>query len=333
MRIFVISPREHDPERAWTAIDTTIRLADKYGFTGVLAHTGNDTLMDPWLVGQHALDVSPRLQPLVAVNPIYHHPFAVAQLVSSLSYRYQRRIFVNLVTGTSGPDRTALGDRTAHDRRYSRLLEYGQIVLGLLGTDAPVSLDGEFYQIRGARLALPGPPELRPVPFFAGHSPMAHECAAALGAVRIRMFGPDEPKPADNVGEYAGLLVRQTDDEAWQVARARYPADPDLLAAGESALRYTDATWRHEPFREATRPGPAAPPWYWTEPMRSLRLDCPLLVGGVQRLADVLAGHLEAGVRDLIVDLAAEEQDFAWAAEALGRAAQALGRAAIPPGS
>jgi alkanesulfonate monooxygenase len=318
MRTFAISPREHDPGHAWAAIDTTIRLADRYGFTGVLAHTGNDTLMDPWLTGQHALEVSPRLHPLVAVNPIYHHPFAVAQLVSSLTYRYQRRIYLNLVAGTSGPDRAALGDRTEHDQRYRRLLEYGQIVLGLLGTDAPVSLAGEFYQVRGARLALPGPPELRPVPFIAGHSPMAQECAAALGAVRIRMFSPDEPKPGSSMGEYAGLLVRRTDEEAWQVARARYPDDPDRAAAGEAALRYTDAAWRHESFQQQ----PSAPPWYWTGPLRSMRLDCPLLVGGVDTLAGVLAAHRREGMDNLIVDLAAAEEDFAWAAEALDRSAR-----------
>jgi alkanesulfonate monooxygenase len=321
MRLFAISPRSRDPELAWRAIDTTIRLADSYGFTGVLAHTGNDTLMDPWLVGQHALDVSPRLQPLVAVNPIYHHPFAAAQLAASLTYRYQRRIFLNLVIGTSGPDRTALGDTAEHDQRYRRLREYGQIMLGLLGTSAPVSLDGEFYQLRGARLALPGPPDLRPVPFIAGHSPMARECAAALGAVRIVMFGADAPAPADDdLGEYAGLLVRQTDTQAWQAARARYPADPDLEAAGAAALRYTDAAWRHESFRSAAGQ-PSGPPWYWTEPMRSLRADCPLLVGGVDTVADVLGAHRRAGVGAFIFDLAAQDEDFAWAARAIERSA------------
>lgn len=325
MRTFAISPRSHDPATAWRDIDATVRLADRFGFTGILAHTGNDTLMDPWLVGQHALDVSPRLRPLVAVNPMYHHPFAVAQLAASLSYRYERGIFLNLVAGTSTPDRLALGDRTEHDRRYHRLREFGEAVLALLGTAAPVTLDGEFYQLRAARLGRPGPAELKPVPFIAGESPMARQCARDLGAVRITMFGAQTPKPSSGLGEYAGLLVRATDEEAWQAARERYPSDEDLLAAGESALRYTDAVWRQRAFSDAARPDPDMPAWFWTEPMRSLRLDCPLLVGGVDTLAGVLAEHLGSGVEDFILDLAPAEEDFSWAAEALRRARKLAG--------
>ncbi len=333
MRVFAISPRNHDPQRAWTDIDTTIRLADRYGFTGILAHTGNDTLMDPWLVGQHALDASEHLAPLVAVNPVYHHPFAVAQLVSSLTYRYGRRLYLNLVTGTATPDRVALGDETPHDRRYARLREYGLAVLGLLGTAAPYTADGEFYRLRGARVRLPGPPELRPEPFVAGASPAAQECAEALGAVRIGMIGPDRPEPAKRLGGYAGLLVRDSDAEAWRVARTRYPDDPDLESAGTAALRYTDAVWRHAAFADAGR-DPAGPPWHWTGPMRSLRMDCPLLVGGVATIGEVLAAHLRAGRTDLIVDLAADEEDFAWAARALAHAdrlARATGAAGAGP--
>jgi alkanesulfonate monooxygenase len=325
VRTFAISPRNHDPETAWRDIHTTVRLADRFGFTGILAHTGNDTMVDPWLVGQHALDVSPRLRPLVAVNPMYHHPFAVAQLAASLSYRYQRGVFLNLVAGTSTPDRLALGDQTEHDRRYHRLREFGQAVLGLLGTTAPLTVDGEFYQLRAARLRWPGPAEFKPIPFIAGESPMAQECARELGAVRITMFGAQTPKPSTGLGEYAGLLVRATDEEAWQAAQDRYPADPDLLAAGESALRYTDAVWRRQAFTDAARTDLDAPPWFWTEPMRSLRLDCPLLVGGVDTLAGVLAEHLGSGVEDFIFDLAAAEEDFSWASEALRRAREIAG--------
>jgi alkanesulfonate monooxygenase len=319
MRIFAISPREHDPAIAWSRIDTTVRLADEHGFTGILAHTGNDTLVDPWLVGQHAMVVSERLRPLVAINPMYHHPFAVAQLVSSLTYRHGRGLFLNLVAGTANNDRVALGDHTEHDRRYDRLLEFSQAVLGLLGNPAPVTQDGEFYQLRGARLRWPGPPELRPVPFIAGQSPAAIQCADALGAVRITMFGmqPPEPTVPGRLGLYAGLVIRATDEEAWKVALERYPLDADAEAAGAAALRYTDAVWRHKAF-EAANDG--HPDWYWTAPMRSLRADCPLLVGGIDTLAPVFAACVAAGVEDYIVDLAADEDDFLWAARTLAHA-------------
>ncbi|WP_176734347.1 LLM class flavin-dependent oxidoreductase [Micromonospora haikouensis] len=339
---FAISRRNHDPAHTWSALDATVRLADRYGFTGILAHTGNDTLVDPWFVGQHTLTVSDRLLPLVAVNPVYHHPFAVAQLAASLTYRHRRPIFLNFVAGTSTPDRLALGDHTDHDRRYQRLREHAEIVLRLTGDPAPVTVDGEFYQLRGARLRLPVGPRWRPVPFVAGHSPAARETAQALGATHVGMISPRvppesaatspdrSPRVDDRTGVYAGLIVRADDRRAWRVARERYPHDPGLEEAGATALRYTDALWRHEAFRSADDVR-AVPGHFWTGPMRSLRADCPYLVGGVDTLAPVLAAELAGGVRAFILDLAPTETDFRWARELLRRAT-ALAAPAGDPG-
>lgn len=328
MWVFAISPRSSVPSTAWREIDATIRLADRYEFTGILAHTGNDTLVDPWLVGQHALAVSERLRPLIAVNPVYHHPFAVAQSASSLTYRYGRGIFLNLVAGTSTPDRIALGDEVEHDLRYARLLEFGRIVLGLLGTEAPLNFQGAYYRLRGARLRLPGPPSLRPVLFIAGQSDAARKCAAELGAVRVGMAAAAVPPDAARLGGYAGLIVRETDEEAWQEALRRFPADPDLESAGASALRYTDAVWRHQAFADAD--GSPHRSWLWHEPMRTLRADCPYLVGGVDTLAPLFAAYQASGCAAFILDLAPWEDDYAWAARLLERAVGSAGLDAPP---
>jgi alkanesulfonate monooxygenase len=234
-------------------------------------------------------------------------------------------VFLNLVAGTSTADRLAVGDEVDHDRRYTRLREYGQIILGLLGREAPLTVQGEFYQLRGARLRLPGPAERRPVLFIAGQSPAARDCASALGAVHVGRFDARPPttrrEESGGVprGAYAGLIVRDSDEEAWRVARERYPADPDLESAGAAALRYTDAVWRHQAFAEAYEP---APGWYWRGPMRSMRADCPFLVGGVQTLAPMLAANQAAGLASLIVDLAPLEEDFRWTARLLSLAAE-----------
>ncbi|WP_405059127.1 LLM class flavin-dependent oxidoreductase [Kribbella sp. NBC_01505] len=321
--VFAISPRNHDTRTAWREIDATIGLADSYGFTGILAHTGNDTLVNPWLVGQHALAMSQRLRPLIAVNPVYHHPFAVAQFVSSLSYCYGRGLFLNFVAGTSIPDRLALGDDVDHDLRYARLSEYGAIVLRLLESSAPIDVTGEFYGLSRARLPQPTTPESRPVAFVAGQSPAARHCAETLAAVRIQLLSPGVPADGDGLGMYGGLIVRETVEEAWRVALLRYPTDDGLERAAASALRYTDAVWRRAAFA-ATVDGTDTPPWFWTGPMRSMRADCPFLVGDVETLAGVVAAHRRAGVTSFIFDLAPEETDFAWAARMLERADKLL---------
>src|SRR2546426_11956881 len=67
---------------------------------------------------------TPRLCPLVAVQPIYMHPYAVAKLVASFGHLYGRRIYLNMVAGGFKNDLVALNDTTPHDQRYDRLIEY-----------------------------------------------------------------------------------------------------------------------------------------------------------------------------------------------------------------
>jgi len=37
--------------------------------------------------------------PLVAVQPVYMHPYSVAKMVSTLAFLHQRRVFLNMVAG------------------------------------------------------------------------------------------------------------------------------------------------------------------------------------------------------------------------------------------
>ena len=73
-----------------------------------------------------------RLCPLVAVRPVYMHPYAVAKIVASIGHVYGRRVYLNMVAGGFRNDLVSLGDETSHDERYARLTEYTQIVTQLL---------------------------------------------------------------------------------------------------------------------------------------------------------------------------------------------------------
>ena len=97
----------------------------------MLVYTDN-TEVDPWLVAQHIIQSTSRLCPLVAIQPIYMHPYAVAKMVSSLAHLYGRRVYLNMVAGGFKNDLVALNDATPHDRRYERLVEYTTIIQRLL---------------------------------------------------------------------------------------------------------------------------------------------------------------------------------------------------------
>ena len=107
------------------------RWSEQYGCKGILVYTDN-SLIDAWLVSQIVIQHTTRLCPLVAVQPVYMHPYTVAKMVTSLGDLYGRRMYLNMVAGGFKNDLTALNDITPHDKRYDRLREYTLIIKGLL---------------------------------------------------------------------------------------------------------------------------------------------------------------------------------------------------------
>src|SRR6202035_4041099 len=110
------------------------------------------SLGDPLLVTQNILQNTDRLCPLVAVQPAYMHPYAVAKMVSSFGHLYGRRLYLNMVAGGFKNDLAALNDTTPHDKRYARLVEYTTIIQELLKAPGPISYHGEFYVVDKLRM-------------------------------------------------------------------------------------------------------------------------------------------------------------------------------------
>src|SRR6266566_3812159 len=100
-------------------------------YTGWTATSGHKLLvfcmliynskLDPWLVSQIIIQNTRSLCPLVAVQPVYMHPYSVAKMLASFGYLYRRRLYLNMVAGGFKNDLIALNDTTPHDKRYQRL--------------------------------------------------------------------------------------------------------------------------------------------------------------------------------------------------------------------
>ena len=147
IEVFTISPRTLDEKEYWQNIQDVVDWSEKYVCTGVLIFTGNDTYIDPWLVSQSVLMRTRTLEPLIAVNPIYMHPFTAAKMISSFAYLYQRKVWLNLVTGAALTYLDAFSDNLSHDDRYERLFEYALIIDELLAGKGLTSFDGRFYKV------------------------------------------------------------------------------------------------------------------------------------------------------------------------------------------
>src|SRR6266702_2558033 len=67
------------------------RWSDEAGCRGILVYTDNRQ-MDPWLVAQVIIQNTRALCPLVAVQPLYMHPYTVAKMVTTLGKLHGLRL-------------------------------------------------------------------------------------------------------------------------------------------------------------------------------------------------------------------------------------------------
>lgn len=286
------------------------RWSEASGCTGILVYSDNSQL-DPWLVSNTILQHTASLCPLIAVQPIYMHPYTVAKAITSIAAMSQRRLYLNMVAGGFTNDLTALSDRTPHDQRYERLAEYTRIVRDLLSGSGPVTLRGSFYQVDKLKLSPPLDPDLTPGIFFSGSSEAGLAAARALGATAIKYPKPagEEPgaDPGIACGIRVGVIARPESADAWAVARARFPEDRKGQITRQLATKVSDSRWHHQlTSREEDRQSV-----YWLVPFNNYKTMCPYLVGSYEEVAAEMAAYFAGGYRTVILDVPASPDDLA----------------------
>ena len=294
--------------------------SERAGCNGTLVYSDN-SMVDPWLVALAIAQHTERLCPLVAVQPIYMHPYSVAKMASSIAHLTRRRVFLNMVAGGFKNDLTALNDTTPHDKRYDRLVEYTLLVKRLLGGET-VSVEGEFYKVDKLKLAPSLPPELSPGIFISGSSAAGLAAAKAIGATAIaypKALNEVQANPADGIksGIRVGIISRDNEDEAWRVAHARFPLDRQGQLTHQLAMKMSDSVW-HKQLSESN--GAAKRGVYWLGPFENYKSMCPYLVGDHGAVGEQLAGYISLGHRTFILDVPPNPEELRHTREAFNRA-------------
>ena len=287
------------------------RWSEAAGCRGSLVYTDNAQL-DPWTVAGLLVEHTSTLEPLVAVQPIYMHPYTAAKLIASLGQLHARRCHLNFVAGGFTNDLKALNDPTPHDRRYDRLVEYAEIIRRLTDGDGPVTYAGDFYATTALALRPMLPPHLRPGFFLSGSSPAGRAAAQRLGATPVTY-----PAPAAEMPDAAmqgirgavrlGIITRADEAAAWEEAADRFPPDRRGRLAHELARRVSDSHWHHN-LSTSDEQDQNTP--YWLEPFRQSQTMCPYLVGSHERVAMELARYLKDGCQAFILDVPASPEDL-----------------------
>ena len=319
MRVYSTTPQSKDVPRGeyLRRVADVSRWSEEAGCHGILVYTDNG-IVDPWLVAQVVVQSTDRLSPLVAVQPVYMHPYSAAKMVTSLAFLHGRRIDLNLLAGGFKNDLLALGDETPHDERYERTVEYAEIVLGLLAGAAPVTVDGRYYRVANLRLTPPLPEELRPGVLISGSSPAGLAAAAKLGATPVKYpKPPGEEDAGDHDGEFGvrvGIVAREDADQAWRVARERFPEDRKGQITHKIAMKVSDSHWHSQ--LSGRDPGAAEdergePNPYWLGPFQNYNTFCPYLVGSYVRVAREIAHYMRLGSTHFILDIPPSEDELA----------------------
>lgn len=299
--------------------------SEQAGCRGMLVYADNSQV-DPWLVAQLVMQHTTSLCPLVAVQPVYMHPYSVAKMVTSLAYLFGRRVYLNMVAGGFKNDLIALNDTTPHDRRYERLVEYTSIIKQLLAGNV-VSHAGAFYSVEKLKLTPPLPPQLMPGIFVSGSSEAGLAAARDLGATAVKY-----PKPADEevvpevgipFGIRVGIIARSDEAEAWAVARARFPDDRRGQLTRQLATKTSDSVW-HKQIAEMATETAESP--YWLVPFENYQTMCPYLVGSYGRVAAEVGRYLGLGYKTFILDVPAEHDDLVHVRRVFAMATDAVAR-------
>lgn len=290
------------------------RWSEEAGCKGILVYTDN-RLVDPWLVAQIVIQSTESLCPLVAVQPVYMHPYSVAKMISSFAYLYGRQIYLNMVAGGFRNDLLALCDDTPHDMRYERLREYTTIIKELLSNRKGITFLGKFYRVENLHLEPPLPNHFFPGIFVSGSSEAGMAMARALEATAIEYPKSGEEYSAAtsservNSGVRIGIITDEDEHNAWQIAHERFPGDRRGQIVHMVAMKVSDSAW-HKQLSELERTAQTQENPYWLWPFKNYKTFCPYLVGSHEQVAGELAKYIRAGFKTFILDIPAEKWDL-----------------------
>jgi len=233
--------------------------ADTLGYEGVLIPTGR-SCEDPWIVAASLIPVTKRLRFLVAVRPGLMAPTLAARMAATYDRLSNGRLLVNLVTGGDPAELAGDGLFLDHAQRYEASEEFIRIwreTLAASHEGAALDYTGKHLSVKGAKVLYPPVQRPHPPVYFGGSSEAAHELAAeqvdsyltwgeppAAVAEKIADVRKRAAKHGRTVrfGIRLHVIVRETEDEAWQAAdKLISKLDDDTVSRAQEAFRKMDS--------------------------------------------------------------------------------------------
>ncbi|QUL57078.1 LLM class flavin-dependent oxidoreductase [Paenibacillus tritici] len=299
-------------------VSTIAQLSDEFNFTGSLIYYNHFTL-DPLIIASAVIQNTQNNIPLIAIQPNAFPPHTIAKAIVSLHNLYGRKVNLNFITGNNLNELREIVDVLDHGDRYERLQEYIDVLKDLL-TKERITYKGKYYSYDNFRME----PRL-PVNAFPGiFVPGASE-ASILVANRLADVALARPTPVntfydqyckhlrDNslrVGIRIGIIARTTDEEAWEVAKVRFPSSRvGVLKA--LVLNRLQMNENNKQMSNLAKSDEVTDGVFWMGAYRSGINNNPYLVGSYEKVSEYIKRYHDIGVRVILLsDLYEREQFF-----------------------
>lgn len=306
---------EWPPQGPAPSVDRLVAItesAQRNGFEGLLVPTSYHNPLDDLTTAAAVLARTDSAYLLLAIRPNQYHPAQAAKMLASLCTLFPGRIRINVTSGGWAEDRW-IGNDDDREQRGVRLLEWLEVLTGVLYGERPLTHRGAFYWADGTRLR---PPLTEHLPVAISGSSEAVRTAmsrygdeqlifaAPLDSVardveRVRSIPMDGRVPSVTMRVH--LVVRPTEDEA-RAAAAELVSRVDPRVRETIRKQRPDAASQRAYQNElATSEDLYVAPNLWAGVGTGRFGAATALVGSPEQVADRLAEYHDAGVSGFIL--------------------------------
>ncbi len=266
---------------------------------------------EAWITCSMIAARTTRLTALLAARPGYVVPTMMAKMISTFDQLSGGRVSINLIAGPGGAQQAMDGVTYDHDERYEVMAEGVEIMKRVWTEREPVSFKGKHFEIENA-VVLPRPLQQPHPPFYIGGESDAARDVGAKHANVFLFWGDTVEKTAEKIedlraraaaygreddprfGMRLQIVVRDTEDEAWEAADALIAGTTDQMRARRERMweqsQANDRMWeltKSEDFRIA--------PHLWSG-ISTVRPGAGVaVVGDPRQVADTLQQFVDIG--------------------------------------
>ena len=231
------------------------QAADQLGYYGVLLPTGR-SCEDSWVIASAVAPQTRNLRFLVAVRPGLQSPAVAARMAATLDRITGGRLLINVVTGGDPTENKGDGIFSPHDQRYDLTREFLDVWKSLLAGET-VNYQGKHIQIEDGRVFYPPVQKPHPPLYFGGSSDAGVAVAADLVdtyltwgeppagvAGKLSLVGAASAQRGRKLdyGIRLHVIVRETNEEAWEAARELISfVDDDVIATAQKTFSRMDS--------------------------------------------------------------------------------------------